>query len=79
MDEFALDDYRARADDGKGGVEDYEDVVGVVAGGDEVVASVEGGGGGGADEGEDAESVEEACVQRRGRVVSGVSGRQSLG
>ena len=69
-DEFALDDHGAGADDEPRRVEDHEDVVGVVAGGDEVVAGVEGGGRGGADEGEDAECVEEACAQERG-VVSG--------
>ena len=64
MDEFALDDDGAGADDGGGFVADDQDVVGVVAGGDEVVAGIEFGGGGFADGGEDAEGGEEACSRR---------------
>jgi hypothetical protein len=61
VDELALDDDGAGADDGGGLVADHQDVVRVVAGGDEVVAGVEFGEGGFAYGGEDTEGWEEAC------------------
>jgi hypothetical protein len=75
VDEFALDDDGARADNSGGLVADDEDVVGVVAGGNEVVAGGELGGGGFAYCGEDAEGWEVAymCSRRLRFVFEGPS------
>jgi hypothetical protein len=65
VDEFALDDHGARADHGGGLIANHEDVVRIVAGGDEVVAGVEFRERGFADGGEDAERGEETCGKRK--------------
>ena len=62
MYEFPLHDHGAGTHDGGCFIADYQDVIGVVAGGDEVVASVELGESGFADGCEDAEGGEEAYV-----------------
>jgi hypothetical protein len=72
VDEFALHDHGARADDGRGGVEDDENVVGRGDGGHEGEVRGEGFVGGAAHGGEDTQRVEEACEGGEGVLVRGL-------